>query len=181
MGTVKRQARKAIRMNLPHYSEDRSVALTCLETLIGFLHTVSNFICDTYRDLEATGFPLNITWQLVSKLVYHVFAGDLNEVRSFMQISHGSCNHLTFAFRSAWAVFKINKVMEQFQLHMIQNHLLIVGTYMTFLMANLEMGKSDKLPAEVAALKTDVRALTTEVKAAKATASSDMTKVDKIG
>eukprot|EP00957_Ditylum_brightwellii_P143799 10957377-Ditylum_brightwellii.AAC.1 len=181
MGTVERQVREAIRINLPHCSKGQSVFLTCLETLIGFLHTASNFICDTNCDLEVAGFPLNITWQLVSKLVYQVSARDLDEVRSFMQISHGSCNHLTLASRSAWAVFKTIKAMKLFQLHGIQNHPSVVGTYMTFLVASSEMGQSDKLTAEVAALKVDVRALTAGVKAAKATSSSAMTKVEMIG
>eukprot|EP00957_Ditylum_brightwellii_P188762 14368719-Ditylum_brightwellii.AAC.1 len=123
MGTVNPQMREALRMNLPRHSEGQSVALTCLETSIGFLHTVSNFICDTYCDLEAAGFPLNTTW--------------------------------------------------------IQNHPSVVGTYVTFLVANLETGKSDKLTANVAALKADVRVVTAEVKATKATVSSAMTKEDK--
>eukprot|EP00957_Ditylum_brightwellii_P192448 14651778-Ditylum_brightwellii.AAC.1 len=43
------------------------------------------------------------------------------------------------------------------------------------------MGKSDRVTSKVVALKAEVRALTTEVKTSKATASSAMTKVDKIG
>eukprot|EP00957_Ditylum_brightwellii_P159384 12132472-Ditylum_brightwellii.AAC.2 len=77
-----------------------------------------------------------------------MFAGDLDKVQSFMWIIHGTCNHQILAVHSAWVVFKTNKVMKLFQLHGIANHPLVVGTYMTFLVANSEMGKSDQLKKE---------------------------------
>eukprot|EP00957_Ditylum_brightwellii_P031729 2406357-Ditylum_brightwellii.AAC.1 len=87
----------------------RAVAVSCLETSLGFLGLVNNFISNTYRDLESLEFPADITGQLVSKLIYQVFAGDLDKVRSFMRISHGTCDHLTLASKCTWAVFKTNK------------------------------------------------------------------------
>eukprot|EP00957_Ditylum_brightwellii_P201693 15326783-Ditylum_brightwellii.AAC.1 len=51
----------------------------------------------------------SITLQLATKLIYQVFTGDLDEVHSFMQINHGTCNHVTLASRATWAIFKANK------------------------------------------------------------------------
>eukprot|EP00957_Ditylum_brightwellii_P210989 15365639-Ditylum_brightwellii.AAC.1 len=48
------------------------------------------------------------------------------------------------------------------QFHGIVNHLSVVGTYMTFLVANLEMGKSDQLKNEVTILKEEVKQLAAE-------------------
>eukprot|EP00957_Ditylum_brightwellii_P168842 12851689-Ditylum_brightwellii.AAC.1 len=79
IGTVKQQIQESIWMNLVNHPKARAVAVSCLDISLGFLNVVSNFITDKYRDLDVSGFPSQITWQLVSKLVYQVFAGDLDE------------------------------------------------------------------------------------------------------
>eukprot|EP00957_Ditylum_brightwellii_P182691 13915467-Ditylum_brightwellii.AAC.1 len=58
-----------------------------VEQQICFLNTISTYISDTYQDLSSPGFPSQITWLLVAKLIYQVFAGDLEEVLS-RTISH---------------------------------------------------------------------------------------------
>eukprot|EP00957_Ditylum_brightwellii_P017188 1295680-Ditylum_brightwellii.AAC.1 len=65
---VERHFHHIIRANLTGYPNANAIAISCLETSLGFLNTTSNFITDTYRDLEVAGFPAQITWQLVSKL-----------------------------------------------------------------------------------------------------------------
>eukprot|EP00957_Ditylum_brightwellii_P057919 4391063-Ditylum_brightwellii.AAC.1 len=70
IGIVERQLQEAIRMNLTGYPKARAIAVSCLETSLGFLSTVNNFISDTYRDLDSSGFPSATTWQLATKLVY---------------------------------------------------------------------------------------------------------------
>eukprot|EP00957_Ditylum_brightwellii_P200626 15293839-Ditylum_brightwellii.AAC.1 len=70
LGTVEHQVRDSIRMNLAGHSKAQSIATSYLETSVGFLNTVSNYISDTYQDLSSSDFPAQITWQLVSKLVY---------------------------------------------------------------------------------------------------------------
>eukprot|EP00957_Ditylum_brightwellii_P070221 5334808-Ditylum_brightwellii.AAC.1 len=65
-----------------------------------------------------------------------------------MHISHENRDHLTLASRCAWPLFKTNKIMNVFQLQGIANHPSVVGTYATFLVANLEIGTSDKLATE---------------------------------
>eukprot|EP00957_Ditylum_brightwellii_P172836 13157671-Ditylum_brightwellii.AAC.1 len=62
--TVEQQIQESIWMNLVNHPKARAVAVSCLETSLGFLNVVSNFITDTYRDLEVSGFPSQITWQL---------------------------------------------------------------------------------------------------------------------
>eukprot|EP00957_Ditylum_brightwellii_P016011 1206334-Ditylum_brightwellii.AAC.1 len=52
LGAVEKHVRDAIRINLTGYQEAASLALSCLETSLNFVHTVSNFIEDTYCDLE---------------------------------------------------------------------------------------------------------------------------------
>eukprot|EP00957_Ditylum_brightwellii_P086483 6580536-Ditylum_brightwellii.AAC.2 len=45
----------------------------------------------------------------MTKLVYQVFVGDLDEVHSFMQISHGTRDHAKLTAQCVWAVFKMDK------------------------------------------------------------------------
>eukprot|EP00957_Ditylum_brightwellii_P198724 15146701-Ditylum_brightwellii.AAC.1 len=144
----------------------------------GFLSTVNNFISDTYHDLDSSGFPSAIPWQLVNKLVYQVFACDLDKVRSFMRISHGTRDCPTLASRSIWAIICTNMLMKAFQLQELANYPLIVGTYVLFLVANSKIGKANKLEEEIKTLKGSVKLLTAEVKAAKNQASTTVTKVD---
>eukprot|EP00957_Ditylum_brightwellii_P116017 8850887-Ditylum_brightwellii.AAC.1 len=146
---------------------------------LAFLNLTCNFISDTYCNLEVLGFPLKITWQLVTNLVYQVFAGDLDDARGFMRIVHGTRDHLMLASRTIWAVFKTNKVMKAIQLQGLSHHPLVVGTYISFLITNSEIVKSDKLSKEIKNLQDTIKNLTAEVKAAKGQASAAITKADK--
>eukprot|EP00957_Ditylum_brightwellii_P163543 12451800-Ditylum_brightwellii.AAC.1 len=179
LGTVDRQLRESIRMNLNRHLKARAVAVSCLETSLGFLGMVNNFISNTYRDLESSGFPADITWQLVSKLIYKVFAGDLDKVQSFMRISHVTHDHLTLASRCIWAVFKTNKVMKTFQLQGLANHSSVLVTHIFFLVANSEIGRAEKLEEELKSMKETIKALTSNIKAAKIQSASAVTKADK--
>eukprot|EP00957_Ditylum_brightwellii_P027228 2058626-Ditylum_brightwellii.AAC.1 len=109
IGTVERHFRASIGMNLREHTKARTIAISCVETSLAFLSLTCNFISITYRDLEVSGFPSQITWQLVTKLVYQVFAGDLDDQRGFMQILHGTQDHLALTSRTIWAIFKTNK------------------------------------------------------------------------
>eukprot|EP00957_Ditylum_brightwellii_P129140 9850033-Ditylum_brightwellii.AAC.1 len=70
--------------------------------------------------------------------------------------------------------------MKTFQLQGLANHPSVVGTYVTFLVANSEIGKSKKLEKEIKELKETVKTLTAKVKAAKGQASAAITKADKV-
>eukprot|EP00957_Ditylum_brightwellii_P081772 6221512-Ditylum_brightwellii.AAC.1 len=70
IGNVEKHFRTAINMNLRHNAEAHDIAISCLETPLAFLNLASTFISDTYWDLEVLGFPPQITWQLITKLVY---------------------------------------------------------------------------------------------------------------
>eukprot|EP00957_Ditylum_brightwellii_P068713 5216348-Ditylum_brightwellii.AAC.1 len=143
-------------MNLPSHPKACLVAMTCLETSLGFVSTLSNFMSDAYHNLESSGFLVAITWQLVTELAYQMFASNFD------------------------------KVTKPFQLQGLANHHSVIGTYISFLVTNSEIGKSEKLEMEIKALKKSIKALTTEVKTfnsevkeAKSQASAAVTKTDK--
>eukprot|EP00957_Ditylum_brightwellii_P047091 3575881-Ditylum_brightwellii.AAC.1 len=69
--------------------------------------------------------------------------------------------------------------MKTFQLQGLSNHPSVVGTYTSFLVANLEIGKAEKLSKEIKSLQDTVKTLTTGVKAAKGQVSAAVTKADK--
>eukprot|EP00957_Ditylum_brightwellii_P175772 13384637-Ditylum_brightwellii.AAC.1 len=96
-----------------------------------------------------------------------------------MQISHGTCDHLTLASRCIWAVFKTNKVMKSSQLKGLTNHGSVIGTYILLLVANSDIGAADKLEVELKVMKETAKSLTRKIKAAKSQAVSAVTKVDK--
>eukprot|EP00957_Ditylum_brightwellii_P000761 60372-Ditylum_brightwellii.AAC.1 len=62
LGTVEQQLRESIRMNLNRHPKARAVAVSYSETSLGFLGLVNNFISNTHRDLESSGFPADIAW-----------------------------------------------------------------------------------------------------------------------
>eukprot|EP00957_Ditylum_brightwellii_P025395 1920832-Ditylum_brightwellii.AAC.2 len=105
-------------------------------------------------DVSYLETSLAITWQLVSKLVYQIVAYDVDEVQSFMRISHDTQDHFTLASHCIWAVFQTNKIMK-------------------------EIGKVNKIKDELKELRETVKFLTAEAKAAKSQALSAITKADK--
>eukprot|EP00957_Ditylum_brightwellii_P138236 10537163-Ditylum_brightwellii.AAC.2 len=56
--TVESQVHNFIRMNLAGHPKAQSIATSYLETSLGFLNMVSNYISDTYRDLSSSDFPV---------------------------------------------------------------------------------------------------------------------------
>eukprot|EP00957_Ditylum_brightwellii_P159383 12132472-Ditylum_brightwellii.AAC.1 len=64
LGTVGRRVRESIWMNLMGYRKAQSIVLACLETSLGFLKTVMNFINDTYQDFEAADFHVQLPGNL---------------------------------------------------------------------------------------------------------------------
>eukprot|EP00957_Ditylum_brightwellii_P208273 15356618-Ditylum_brightwellii.AAC.1 len=69
--------------------------------------------------------------------------------------------------------------METFQLQGIGNHFSLMGTYVSFLVASLEIGHSDKLSSKLKDIKDEVKTLTSDIKAAKTVASNTTTNGDK--
>eukprot|EP00957_Ditylum_brightwellii_P180313 13736273-Ditylum_brightwellii.AAC.1 len=69
--------------------------------------------------------------------------------------------------------------MKSFQLQGLANHPSVVGTYISFLVANSEIGKAKKLSKEIKVLQDTVKTLAAEVKAAKGQASAAVIKADK--
>eukprot|EP00957_Ditylum_brightwellii_P169390 12892439-Ditylum_brightwellii.AAC.1 len=158
----------------------RAVAVSYLETSLGVLGLLNSFISNTYRDLESLGFQADITWQLVSKLIYQLLARDLDKVWISMNISCGTCYHLTLASRCIWVVFKTNKVITTFQLQGLANISSVLGTYISFLVANLEISHAEKLEDELKSMKETIKSLTSNIKAAKIQPASAVMKADKV-
>eukprot|EP00957_Ditylum_brightwellii_P001071 84979-Ditylum_brightwellii.AAC.1 len=96
-----------------------------------------------------------------------------------MQISHRPWGHITLALRATWTIFKANKVMKNFQMQGISNHPSMVGAYVLFLVANLEIGKADKLEVKIKSLKDEIKSLSNKIKGAKCKAAITITKAEK--
>eukprot|EP00957_Ditylum_brightwellii_P131552 10033377-Ditylum_brightwellii.AAC.2 len=69
--------------------------------------------------------------------------------------------------------------MKIFQLQGLGNHPSVVVTYVSFLVANSEIGQSDKLREELKEFKEIINTISLDIKATKVSASAATTKADK--
>eukprot|EP00957_Ditylum_brightwellii_P048441 3675935-Ditylum_brightwellii.AAC.1 len=70
-------------------------------------------------------------------------------------------------------------MMKHFQLQGLANYPLSMVIYVSFLVPNLEIGKSNKVELEIKKLKEEIKSLASEVKATKGQASVTVTEADK--
>eukprot|EP00957_Ditylum_brightwellii_P133018 10142420-Ditylum_brightwellii.AAC.2 len=73
----------------------------------------------------------------------------------------------------------LNKQLGMVEHQGIGNYPSVVGTYVSFLVANSEIGHSDRLSSELKDINDKVKPITSDVKAAKMVASSTTNKADK--
>ena len=130
---------------LDKYPEAAGVARVLLSDTVTFLTTLSSFISSTHHTLTVAGYPEDDAWQLVSKLIYRVFATDCyHDKRGIATEMLDSADHRSMTIGILWATFSTHHVMREYMRYSFADHPNIAGEYTRFLVANAGIAKLQK-------------------------------------
>ena len=84
---IKEQVVSNINIRLANFPVGRALAMSCLNATITFVNMLSIWITDTHSRLTSHGYSTELSWQLVTQVVHHVFTSDLDKSRNFIGLT----------------------------------------------------------------------------------------------
>ena len=121
------------------------LARELLSDTVTFLTSLSSFISNTFLHLTEAGYPEEEAWNLVSKLVYRMFATDCyHDKRGIATEMLDSDDHRSMAISILWATFATHQVMREYMKYTFSDHPSISGECTRFLVANAGISKLNK-------------------------------------
>jgi len=122
-----------------------NLARELLSDTVTFITAMMAFISNTFQKLVNAGYPTTSAWDLVSKLVYRMFATDcFHEKRGIATEMLDADDHRSLAVGILWATFGTHMVMRDYLKHDFADHPSISGEFTRFLVANAGVSKINK-------------------------------------
>ena len=134
-----------ITQRLQKHQEAADLARVLLSDTVTFITSLSAFISTTHLNLTTVGYPDDDAWNLVSKLVYRLFATDcFHDKRGVATEMLDSGDHRSMAVGILWATFATHHVMREYMRYSFFDHPSVGGEYTRFLVANAGISKINK-------------------------------------
>ena len=172
---IKAQIQTNIGVRLSNHPVGYSVAVACLEATITFLNTLISWISDTNLRLTSHGDSKDLSWKLITQVIYHIFTGDLDKSRNFVRDSVDTSNTMALHSAILWGIFKTHEAMQSYMSFGIGAHPGVASQYLDFLVNSRgeDSNSTDSKALWLANdLDTKVKAVEKVAKEAKATAGS---------
>ena len=145
MEGIRQRIEAIISTRLHNYSEAADLARVLLSDSVTFITTLSSYISGTQIELTSAGFPEDDAWNLVSKLVYRIFATDCyHDKRGVATELLDAADHRSMATGILWATFATHGIMREYLKYSFADHPSIAGEYTRFLVANAGISKLAK-------------------------------------
>ena len=122
-----------IEICLAEYPVGRTLDVSCLDATISFVNILSGYISDTHGRLTAHGYSDDLSWQLVTQVVYHVFARDLDSARNFVRDGSNTSNPELLHGSVLWGIFRTHHAMAKYMRHGFGSHPAVAAQYLSFL------------------------------------------------
>ena len=130
---IKAQVLANINIRLANHPVGRSLATICLESTITFVNTLATWISDTHLRLTSHGYSSELSWQLVTQVVHHVFTADLDKARNFVRDGFDTSNPQVLHGSILWGLFRTHQAMEEYMQHGFAAHPAVASQYLDFL------------------------------------------------
>ena len=176
--SVRTRYSSLIAQRLNKFHEAQGIARELLSDTMDFIESVNTFINDTDSRLVDAGFNPELSWDLVTKLVYRVFAVDCHDVRAQVKEFLDPTQHRAMALGCLWGTFATHMVMREYCKHGLENHPSIAAEYVRFLVANSGLGRIEKVETRVLKLEDGMNMIVKRLDALKKVADSALTKAN---
>lgn len=163
---------------LARFPEAAALAHQALSETIAFIGVLSRYITETYDHLSLSGFCLDKSWLLVTKLVHRIFATDCHLKRGLVSEILNASDSRVLACGVLWGTFATHEVMKEYLKHGIENHPSISSEYVRFLVANSGMTKLDKAVKDMTKVQSEMKEFTKSLKTVEKTATTASNKAD---
>ena len=161
------------------YDEATALARELLSDTVTFLTSLIAFMSTTHNNLVTAGYPEESAWNLVTKLVYRLFATDCyHDKRGVATELMDSNDHRTMAIGILWATFATHQVMKSYLKYSFSDHPSISGEYTRFLVAHAGVAKVERATKSIETLTALVSALEKKVETADKKATTASSKAD---
>ena len=180
---IKSQIMTNIRVRLNKSPIARSLAVACLEATIAFINSLSTWISDTHGRLTSHGYSDDLSWQLVTKVVHHVFTSDLDKARNFVRDGVNTSNPQLLHGSILWGIFQTHRAMDEYMQHGFSSHPAVASQYLEFLVESRGSDTKedeDNLSKAVAKLESKIEAIDKIAKEARSSASSAANGLDQL-
>ena len=179
MAGIRGRVGALITQRLGQHAVAEQLARELLSDTVSFLTALLSFISTTFLNLTDAGYPEDDAWNLVSKLVYRMFATDCyHDKRGIATELLDSDNHRSMAIGILWATFATHQIMREYMRHAFADHPSISGEYTRFLVANAGVSKMNKALNTISKLEDMVKALERKTELAEKKAATASNKAD---
>ena len=180
---IREQVMSNINMRLSNHPIGRSLAIACLEGTIAFINTLSSWISDTHLRLTTHGYSSDLSWQLVTQVIYHVFTSDLDKARNFVRDGADTSNPQMLHGSILRGIFRTHQAMDEYMQYGFGSHPSVASQYLNFLVDSrgADVDQSDtKLSKAVSKLDSKVEAIEKTAKEARSAASTAANGLDQL-
>ena len=172
---VKAQISTNIKLRLGNHSVGYSLAIACLESTISFINSLSSWISDTHFRLTSHGYADELSWQLITQVIYHIFTNDLDQARNFVRDVADTSDPESLHVSVLWGVFSTHVAMEKYMRNGFSAHPTVASQYLDFLVESRGEDSNDqdsKLTKAISKLEIKMEAIEKTAKEARTSAST---------
>ena len=180
---IKSQIMANISIRLGQHPVGFSLAVATLESTIAFINSLIGWVSDTYLRLTSHGYSSDLSWQLLTQVLYHVFTGDLDKARNFVRDGVDTKNTSQLHGSILWGLFKTHEAMQTYMHHGFGAHPAVAAQYLDFLVNSRGADADNKESVAMKAVKkleiqmNTVDKVAKEAKAAAGTANNGLTQL----
>ena len=180
---IKAQIMSNIGIRLADHPVGYSVAVACLEATVSFLNTLISWVSETNQRLTSHGYSADLSWKLITQVLYHVFTSDLDKARNFVRDGVDTSNTATLHGSILWGIFKTHEAMQTYMNHGFGAHPAVACQYLDFLV-NSRGEDSDETEAKalkhISKLEVQLNAVEKIAKEAKSSAGTANNNVNQL-
>ena len=147
------------------------------------MNTLSTWITDTHSRLTSHGYSDDLSWQLVTQVIHHVFTADLDKARNFVRDGVDTSNPEFLHGSILWGIFQTHRAMEDYMQHGFAAHPAVASQYLDFLVESRGEDadeENSKVAKAIAKVETQVESIEKIAKEARSTASSVTNGLDQL-
>ena len=141
------------------------------------------WISETNSRLTSHGYSKDLSWKLITQVLYHVFTGDLDKARNFVRDGVDTSHTASLYGSVLWGVFKTQMAMQNYMDHGFGAHPAVASQYLDFLVnsrgeeSNDNDVKTAKLFDKLEDQLKSVEKIAKEAKSSAGTANNNVTQL----
>ena len=137
------------------HSEAKALAIEMLSRSIEFISSLSDFISDTYKEVEVATGEKSRAWDLVTYIVEQMFKDEFHIVPLPVRTGLDPHSPRQTGLKFLWGTLRTMELVEKFLQVGIANHQAISACYTKYMVTNSQVAEVKKLTSQVAEMEEE--------------------------